>query len=135
MRVFLVLIFWCLTNAMANCGGKSTGIPRYYEAVASGVRYLRSQTGKIPERETSLVAYAMIKAGEPKEDQLVRTDSEMHSSGHIRGIRDTITFTSLASMPCRWPRSIQRNIWRAAKDRRLCGIETALKRRLVRKYR
>jgi len=60
------------SSTVASGAKKTTGIPRYDEAVASGVRYLKSQTGKIPERETSLVAYAMIKAGESVDDELVQ---------------------------------------------------------------
>lgn len=72
MRIFLLLCMFVFSSTVASGAKKTTGIPRYDEAVASGVRYLKSQTGKIPERETSLVAYAMIKAGESVDDELVQ---------------------------------------------------------------
>ncbi len=72
MRTLLLLCMFIFGNGFAAAAGKSTGVPRYDEAVASGVRYLRSQAGNIPERETSLVAYAMVKAGESVDDELVQ---------------------------------------------------------------
>jgi len=81
MRILLLCMF-VFSSTVTNGARKSTGIPRYDEAVASGVRYLKSQTGKIPERETSLVAYAMVKAGESADDELVQ-----------HGLRDAIART------------------------------------------
>jgi len=80
MRIFLLLLsLFFYSHSIANAAGKTTGIARYDEAVASSVRYLHSQAGNIPERESSLVAYALVKAGEPAEDELVQ-----------HGIRDAL---------------------------------------------
>lgn len=75
MRILLLLLLPCLFvfgDSVASGAAKTTGFPRYDQAVANAVSYLRSQAGKIPERETSLVAYAMVKAGEPADDPLVQ---------------------------------------------------------------
>jgi hypothetical protein len=68
----LLLCIFVFCTDIAGAAKKTTGIARYDQAVVSGVRYLHSQAGKIPERESSLVAYALVKAGEPFEDELVQ---------------------------------------------------------------
>ncbi len=72
MRILLLLGIMAFCTDIAGAAARTTGIARYDQAVVSGVRYLRSQAGKIPERESSLVAYALVKAGEPAEDELVQ---------------------------------------------------------------
>ena len=72
MRILLLLCMFLFADSFASGAAKSTGILRFDQAVASGVRYLHSQAGKIPERESSLVAYALVKAGEPVKSELVQ---------------------------------------------------------------
>jgi len=81
-NLLLLLSVFFGGQACAIAAGKTTGIPRYDAAVTSAVRHLHSQAGKIPERESSLVAYALVKAGESAEDELVQ-----------HGIRDALART------------------------------------------
>ncbi|MCA9084226.1 MAG: hypothetical protein KDA81_09235 [Planctomycetaceae bacterium] len=86
MRILLLLCVLFLSEINAVAAGKSTGVPRYDQAVAAGVRYLKSQAGNIPEKETTLVAYALVKAGEPFDNELiqhgVRDALERAEKGH-----------------------------------------------------
>lgn len=73
MRIHILLaVFLFLLNSVASAAAKTTGFPKYDQAVASAVSYLYSQANAIPEKETSLVAYALVKAGEPKDHALVQ---------------------------------------------------------------
>ncbi|APZ95761.1 hypothetical protein Fuma_05423 [Fuerstiella marisgermanici] len=50
---------------------KSTTVPRFDAAVARGIAFLTTNRDKIAERETALVAYALMKAGVPETDPIV----------------------------------------------------------------
>ncbi len=50
---------------------KSTKVPRFDAAVAKSVAYIKANQKDITERETTLVAYALMKAGVPESDPIV----------------------------------------------------------------
>lgn len=72
-RCFLAsLLFVLLTGKSSSAAGpKSTGVPRYDAAVAKAVAYLKSAEKDMQEKEVTLVAYALMKAGEPVTSSLV----------------------------------------------------------------
>lgn len=51
---------------------KSTGVPRFDTSVQRAVAYIKANESKIVERETSLLAYALLKAGEPLSNSIVQ---------------------------------------------------------------
>lgn len=73
MRILILLTAMSLFLGSEAAGAaKTTGFPKYDQAVARGVSYLYAQSGQVSERESSLVAYALVKAGEPKDGELVK---------------------------------------------------------------
>lgn len=50
---------------------KSSGVPRYDAAVRKAVDFLKSKNAEVVEREVTLVAYALLKAGEPVTSPIV----------------------------------------------------------------
>lgn len=71
--IFEILL--CVASQMASnstcIAAKPTGVPRYDQAVTRGVAYLASEANNVAHRETSLIAYALFKAGEPVTSPLI----------------------------------------------------------------
>ncbi|MEP3482714.1 MAG: HEAT repeat domain-containing protein [Fuerstiella sp.] len=66
---------------------KTTGIPRYDASVARAVEYLTG-IDDVAEKEKTLIAYALLKAGEPESSPLVAAGIELaHERGMSKGYR------------------------------------------------
>ena len=70
----LTVVVSGLTPAAAQL--KSTKVPRFDVAVAKAVGYLQ-KAEKISERDLTLAAYALVKAGVKTNDQLVKEGIEL----------------------------------------------------------
>lgn len=65
--------FCCFLSTAVSVSAdfKSTGVPRYDAAVRSAVGWLVKNGADAPENQTTFIAYALYKAGEPKTSPLV----------------------------------------------------------------
>lgn len=72
IAVYFACLFFMPLATRANAEIKSTSVPRYDAAVAKAIAYLKGLPDeKIQERDRSLVAYALLKAGVPQSDPLL----------------------------------------------------------------
>lgn len=67
----LVAVLFCLIVPQSQAAFKSTGVPRFDQAVHRAVGYLKAPPKPALANETSLVAYALLKTGEPITSPLV----------------------------------------------------------------
>ena len=72
MGFFAALVLLSSPLTAAHAQKKSTGVPEYDRAVAKAAGFIKSQGDKIRPGEAALVAYALLKAGEPKSSTLVQ---------------------------------------------------------------
>ena len=73
-RWFLVISLF--VSATADGSEKKVSVPQYDAAVQKSVAYLKANADKIEERETSLIAYALLKAGEKVSEPIVHSGIE-----------------------------------------------------------
>ncbi len=65
------LILLLLSGPACLAEFKTTGVPRYDAAVKSAVGYIKQHAADIDSRETSLIAYTLVKVGEPATSPIV----------------------------------------------------------------
>ena len=68
---FAIALLAATGESTSSAALKSTKVPRYDAAVAKSVAYMTANKDKIAEKEKTLAAYALMKAGVPETDPIV----------------------------------------------------------------